>query len=55
MNKKERCKALMLKFFGTASAKSVDRMEDDKVVEICRAKVLGFLGEKCAKEFDFIK
>lgn len=54
MSKKEQCKALMLKFFGEASAKIVDRMDETSVVETCRAKVRGFLGEICAKEFDKI-
>lgn len=55
MKRKERCKELMLKFFGTASAKSVDSMDEDKCVAICRAKVAGFIGEMQAREFDAIK
>lgn len=55
MKKKERCKELMLKFFGAASAKSVDSMNENDCVAICRAKVAGFIGETQAREFDLIK
>ena len=55
MSKKEKCKELMLKFFGPASAELVDFMTEDDVVEKCRAKVLSMLGEEKAKEFDQIK
>lgn len=55
MTKKERCKELMLKFFGPASAAQVDMMTEDSCVATCRAKVAGFMGEEKAKEFDAIK
>lgn len=52
--KKEKCKELMLKYFGPASAKLVDSMGDDECVKVCRTKVAGFMGEDKAKEFDTI-
>ena len=54
MTKKEKCKELMLKFFGAASAALVDTMTEDDCVAKCRSKVAGFLGEDKAKEFDKI-
>lgn len=54
MSKKEKCKELMSKFFGPASAELVDYMEEDEVVEKCREKVASMLGEDKAKEFDGI-
>ncbi len=44
----------MSKFFGPASAASVDSMGEDECVAKCRAKVKSFLGEDKAKEFDKI-
>jgi monoamine oxidase len=55
MSKKEQCKALMLKFFGAASAESVDFMAEEEAVAKCRAKVAAMLGEEKAKEFDNVK
>lgn len=55
MTKKEKCKELMLKFFGPASAKLIDTMGEDECVAKCRTKVFGFFGEDKAKEFDLIK
>ncbi len=54
MGRKERCKELMAKFFGPASAALVDTMSEDECVAKCRAKVAGLLGEEKAKEFDTI-
>ncbi len=54
MTKKDRCKELMSKFFGPATANLVDSMSEDEVVAKCRAKVKAFLGEDKAKEFDSI-
>jgi len=54
MSKKEKCKELMLKYFGPALAKSVDDMSEDECVAKCRAKVAGIMGEDKAKEFDNI-
>ena len=54
MGKKEKCKELMTKFFGPATAKMVDDMTEEDCVEKCKAKVKGFLGEEKAKEFDGI-
>lgn len=54
MSKKEKCKELMIKFFGPATAGTVDSMEENECVAKCRAKVKGFLGEDKAKEFDKI-
>ena len=55
MSKKDQCKELMVKFFGPASAATVDLMGEDDCVTKCRAKVAGFLGEDKAKEFDGIR
>ena len=44
----------MKKFFGEATAATVDSMTEEECVEKCRAKVVGFLGEDKAKEFDNI-
>ena len=54
MTKKSQCKELMQKFFGEASASTVDAMSEEEVVAKCRQKVKGFLGEERAKEFDKI-
>lgn len=54
MGKKEKCKELMLKFFGPASAALVDNMSEEDCVQLCRKKVVGLLGEEKAKEFDNI-
>jgi hypothetical protein len=54
MTKKEKCKAIMLKLFGPATAKSVDNMSENDCVTKCREKVLTFHGEEAAKEFDLI-
>jgi len=56
MNKKEKCSELMGKFFGPASAKTVQNMtdSDDVIVANCRKKVSALLGEDKAKEFDII-
>ena len=52
MSKKEKCKELMKKFFGEATAKLVDNMSEEECTSKCRAKVAGFLGEDKAREFD---
>lgn len=44
----------MSKFFGPASASTVDSMSEEDCVSKCRSKVAGFLGEDKAKEFDKI-
>lgn len=54
MNKKEKCKELMLKFFGPASANLVDYMTEEGCVAECKKKVEGMLGPDKAKEFDNI-
>ena len=54
MSKKDKCKELMTKFFGPASAASVENMTEEECVAKCRSKVEGFLGEDKAKEFDNI-
>lgn len=53
MDKREKCKELMRKFFGEASAEQVDGMGDD-FIATCRSKVAQLLGEDLAKEFDTI-
>ncbi len=52
MEKKEKCKQIMLKFFGPNSAKMVDTMNEEECVSICRQKVYAFLGDEKAKIFD---
>lgn len=54
MSKKEKCKELMLKYFGPASAQMVDYMGDDEdqIVAECKKKVLSLIGPGKAKEFD---
>lgn len=42
----------MAKFFGPASAATVDRLSEDDCVKKCRDKVVAFLGEDQAKAFD---
>lgn len=54
MDKKEKCKALMLKFFGPASASLVDYMPEEGCIDECRKKVEAMLGPEKAKEFDKI-
>lgn len=54
MSKKDKCKAIMLKLFGPASADLVDSMGEEDCVEKCRHKVLMLYGEDKAKEFDSI-
>ncbi|MGM5481409.1 MAG: hypothetical protein ACQESE_03280 [Nanobdellota archaeon] len=54
MSKKEKCKELMSKFFGPASAALVDSMSEDECVDKCKAKVKALLGEDKAAEFDSI-
>lgn len=50
--KREKCKQLMLQYFGPASAKMVDAMKDDEYLATCRKKVAALLGEEKAKAFD---
>lgn len=52
MTNKEKCSALMLKFFGPASARTVEDMSEDECIKICRGKVSALMGEERAKEFD---
>jgi len=55
MTKKEQCKALMLKFFGPATANLVDNfMTEDDCVSKCKRKVTALLGSEIAKEFNNI-
>lgn len=42
----------MLKFFGPASARTVEAMSEENCIQICRAKVAALMGEERAKEFD---
>lgn len=55
MSKKDKCKELMSKFFGPATANLVDSMSEEECVEKCKTKVKAFLGEDKAKQFDNIK
>ena len=54
MSRKDKCKELMSKFFGPATAGMVDAMSEEECVAKCREKVKGFLGEEKAKVFDTI-
>ena len=54
MTKKEKCKELMLKLFGPATAKTVDNMTEADCVAKCKEKVIAFHGEEAAREFDTI-
>lgn len=45
----------MEKFFGPATAKLVDEMSEEEVVQKCKDKVKAFLGEEKAKVFDSIQ
>jgi hypothetical protein len=54
MSRKDKCKELMAKFFGPATASMVDSMSEEECVAKCREKVKGFLGEEKAKVFDTI-
>jgi len=54
MDRKEKCKQIMLKYFGPNSAKQVDLMKEEECLSICRQKVYGFLGPEKAKIFDNI-
>lgn len=52
MSKKEKCKEMMVKFFGPATGALVDSMKEEECVAKCREKVASFLGEAKTKEFD---
>jgi monoamine oxidase len=52
VSKREKCKEMMGKYFGAANAALVDSMSDSEIVEKCRAKIKGFLGDSKAKAFD---
>ncbi|MCF7860722.1 hypothetical protein K9M79_00630 [Candidatus Woesearchaeota archaeon] len=54
MGRKERCKELMAKYFGPATAQLVDTMTEEDCVDKCKQRVSAFLGEDAAKEFDEI-
>ena len=54
MSKKDKCKELMAKFFGPATANVVDAMSEEDCVQKCKDKVTAFLGAEKAKEFDKI-
>ena len=54
MGKKEKCKQIMLKYFGPNSAKQVDLLKEEECLSYCRQKVSAFLGNEKAKVFDNI-
>jgi hypothetical protein len=54
LSKKDKCKELMGRFFGPATANLVEIMSEEEVVPKCREKVKALLGEEKAKEFDKI-
>ncbi|MGM5488251.1 MAG: hypothetical protein ACQESG_04845 [Nanobdellota archaeon] len=52
MGKKEKCKEIMKRLFGDASATQVDNMAEENCVEECKKKVSDFLGPSIAdREF----
>ena len=54
MDNKAKCKEIMLKYIGPASANLVDAMDEKTAIEKSRAKIAGFFGEETAKkEFNF--
>jgi hypothetical protein len=54
MTKKDKCRELMGKLFGPATAKLVDTLTEEEVVDYCKKKVTGLLGAEKAKMFDGI-
>jgi len=54
VSKKDKCKEIMGKFFGPATANLVDSMSEEECVTKCRTKVAAMLGEDKAKAFDGI-
>ena len=55
----ERCKELVLKFFGPSVITLIDKMvrdgkSEDDIISDCRKKTAAFLGEEKATEFDSI-
>ncbi|MCL7412295.1 MAG: hypothetical protein M8353_01580 [ANME-2 cluster archaeon] len=54
MSKKDACKKIMQDLFGPASARVLDTVPEDKVVEVCKSKVAGLLGNEKAAIFDRI-
>jgi predicted nucleic acid-binding Zn ribbon protein len=51
---KDKCKEIMQKLFGPATANLVDTMDENTCVQQCRQKVTALLGAEKAKEFDNI-
>ena len=49
MANKERCKEIMRKLFGEASATQVDSMSEETCVQECKKKVSDFLGPSIAE------
>jgi monoamine oxidase len=54
LSRKDKCKELMIKFFGPATANMVDSMSEEECVDKCRKRVETFLGEEAGKNFDNI-
>jgi len=52
VSRREKCKEIMGKYFGAANAALIDNMSDSEVVDKCRAKIKGFLGDTKANDFD---
>ena len=42
----------MGRLFGPATESIINQMTEENCIELCRARVLKFLGEQKAKEFD---
>ncbi len=49
MGNKEKCKEIMRKLFGDASAAQVDSMTEENCVEECKKKISDFLGQSIAE------
>lgn len=52
--KKQQCKTIMIEYFGDSIVDSIDQMTEENCVSLCRAKVVGLIGEKGAQAFDKI-
>ena len=52
MSKKDKCKEIMAKLFGPATANLVDTMSEEEVVDKCKAKVSAMLGPDKLSLFD---
>lgn len=54
MSKKAKCQEIMGTLFGPATAKWVEKLSEEEVLEKCRTKTAALLGSEKAKAFDNI-